>query len=62
MAFSAAAQFVAVVEIGDGHPALGGVNQGVAMIQPNPVGDRAEAVAGGRILRLRAGIPVEDGY
>jgi lysyl-tRNA synthetase class 2 len=50
------------VKIGDGHPALSGMNQGVAMIQPNPARDRAQAIAGGRILRLRAGIPVEHGY
>ena len=67
VAFAAAAEFVAVVEVGDGHPALGGVDEGVAVVEPDAVGDVAEPGIrlgrnGGRILWVRAGICAEVGY
>ena len=67
VAFAAAAEFVAVVEVCDGHPALGGVDEGVAVVEPNAVGDVAETGIrlgrnGGRILWVRAGICADVGY
>jgi hypothetical protein len=67
VAFAAAAKFVAVVEVGDGHPALGGVDEGVAVVEPDAVGDVTEPGIclrrnGGRILWVRAGICADVGY
>ena len=65
--FAAAAEFVAVVEVGDGHPALGGMEESVAVVEPDAVGDVAEPGIclrrnGDRILRVRAGICADVGY
>ena len=67
VAFAAAAEFVAVVEVGNGHPALGRVDEGVAVVEPDAVGDVAEPGIrlgrnGGRILWVRAGICADVGY
>ena len=67
VAFAAAAEFVAVVEVGDGHPALGGVDESVAVVKPDAVCDVAEpgiclGRRGGRILWVRAGICADVGY
>lgn len=67
VAFAAAAEFVAVVEVGDGHPALGGVDESVAVVEPDTVCDRVEPGVclrrrGGRILWVRAGICADVGY
>jgi hypothetical protein len=67
VAFAAAAEFVAVVEVGDGHPALGGVDESVAVVEPGTVCDRVEPGVclrrrGGRILWVRAGICADVGY
>ena len=67
VAFAAAAEFVAVVEVGDGHPALGGMEESVAVVEPDAVGDVAEPGIclrrnGDRILRVRAGICADVGY
>jgi hypothetical protein len=67
VAFAAAAEFVAVVEVGDGHPALGGVDESVAVVEPDAVCDRTEPGIclerrGGRNLWVRAGICADVGY
>jgi hypothetical protein len=67
VAFAAAAEFVAEVEVGDGHPALGGVDESVAVVKPDAVCDVAEPAIclgrrGGRILWVRAGICADVGY
>lgn len=43
VAFAAAAEFVTVVEIGDGHPTLGGMDEGETVVEPNAICDWAKA-------------------